>query len=134
MQFLPSDVSHARREFLESSAAAVAVAGTAGSAEPEKELKDGPRAKGFSPLALNGNTDFEALAESGISDLMANAVPNAPRGNLVCWGLPFEVSRPTVLRNEAVVEMNAHRLLRGCNDPLLGLSQCRRHSTGADSW
>ena len=63
-----------RREFLESSAAAVAVAGTAGSAEPEKKLKDGPRAKGFSPLPLTGNTDFDALAESGISDEMAEAV------------------------------------------------------------
>jgi hypothetical protein len=90
-----------RREFLESSAAAVA---TAGSAQPEKELKDGPQTERFSPLLLSGNIDFEALAESGVSQQMAKRIPNAPRGSLVCWGLPFEVNRPVLLTDQVVTE------------------------------
>jgi hypothetical protein len=51
------DMKVSRREFLESSVTAVALAGTARGAERETELKDGPRAKLFSPLPLTGNTD-----------------------------------------------------------------------------
>ena len=93
-----------RREFLETSATAAAVAGTARSAEAAKEPKDGPRAEGFSPLPITGNTGFETLAGSGVSDEMAKAVAEVPRGQLVCWGLPFEVGRPVLLRSEAVTE------------------------------
>jgi len=93
-----------RRKFLGSSATLAAAAGTAGGAVPTKELEDGPRAGGFSPLPIAGNTDFDALAGSGLSDEMGKAVAEAPRGHLVCWGLPFEVGRPVVLRSEVVTE------------------------------
>jgi hypothetical protein len=93
-----------RRQFLESSAATAAVAGTAGGAEPTRELKDGPPAERFSPLPFAGNTDFDALAGSGVSDGMVEAVAEAPRGHLVCWGIPFEVGRPTLLQSEVVTE------------------------------
>ncbi len=71
---------------------------------PTKTLEDGPRAEGFSPLPIAGNTDFGALADSGLSDEMGKAVAEAPRGQLVCWGLPFEVGRPVLLRSEVVTE------------------------------
>ena len=115
-----------RREFLGSSAAAATVAGTAGGAAPTKDLEDGPQAEGFSPLPLAGNTDFDALAGSGVSDEMARAVPEAPRGQLVCWGIPFEVRRPILLRGEVVTEklpasraewlVFLHTTLRGHSD------------------
>jgi len=93
-----------RREFLESSAAAAAVAGTAGGAGPIQGIHDGPPTEGFSPLRLGGNIDFEALAGSGVSDAMAGAVSEAPRGGLVCWGLPFDVQRPVLLKDHVVTE------------------------------
>ena len=71
---------------------------------PTKDLEDGPRAGGFSPVPIAGNTDFDALADSDLSEEMSQAVAEAPRGHLVCWGLPFEVHRPVLLRSEAVTE------------------------------
>ncbi len=93
-----------RREFLESSAAAVAAAGTAESALSEIELRDGPRTKQFSPVPLVGNVDFDAIVGSGVSEQMAKTVPEAPRGSMVCWGIPFEVNRLIVLRDEVFTE------------------------------
>jgi hypothetical protein len=92
-----------RREFLESSAA-LAAAGTVRSALLEKELRDGPRTKQFSPVPLAGNIDFDALAQYGVSERMVKTIPEAPRASMACWGIPFEVNRPVVLRDEVVTE------------------------------
>ncbi len=93
-----------RRKFLESSATAVAAVGTVNQAKAEEELKDGPIAKGFRPIPLQGNSDFDEMPGVGISEEMAKAVPEAPRGEIVAWGVPFQVRKPIVLRDQVVVE------------------------------
>ncbi len=63
---------------------------------------DGPAAAGFQPVALAGNIDFARLAQAGVSQAMAGAVAQAPRGECVAWGISFQVERPVLLREEAV--------------------------------
>ena len=93
-----------RRTFLESSATAVAAAGTVRASEQVQDLKDGPATGSFAPLPLEGNADFDSLARFGISDDMAKATPEAPKGNVVAWGIPFAVRRPLVLKGQTVTE------------------------------
>jgi hypothetical protein len=93
-----------RRKFLETSATAVAAAGTVTTTRAEESVKDGPVTKRFSPIPLAGNSEFDDLAGIGISQDMAKVLPEAPRGNLACWGMPFQVGRPVVLKDQAVSE------------------------------
>jgi len=93
-----------RRKFLEASATAVAAAHTKAEFQEVETVEDGPRSKGFSPLPLRGSSDFEALESLEVSDAMKKAIGEAPRGQITCWGLPFQVQRPLVLKNETLTE------------------------------
>jgi hypothetical protein len=93
-----------RREFLETSATAVAAARTVTTAKAEDSVKDGPVSSRFSPIPLAGNSEFEGLAGAGLSEEMAAVIPEAPRGELACWGIPFQVERPVLLRDRVVTE------------------------------
>ncbi len=90
-------MSFTRRWFLESAAAAAAFAQQAGAS-----AVDGPASANFEPLALAGNTSFESLA--GVSEAMKQAAAQAPRGELVVWGIPFRVARPVLLAGQPVIE------------------------------
>lgn len=61
---------------------------------------DGPSSPLFSPLVLQGNAGLETLAPPVISETMAAALPHAPSGRCVCWGIPFNVGRVVVLKQE----------------------------------
>ena len=63
---------------------------------------DGPATSLFSPLPIRGNTSFSVLAKAGISDLMKAQLDKAPRGACTCWGIPFAVKRPVLLKDKAV--------------------------------
>jgi len=95
-----------RRHFLESSAAAAATsAAAAPAALPAGQ--DGPKAPNFSPVPIKGNTVFEDLARSGVSEDMQKVVARAPRGDCVSWGIPFRIDRLIVLRDRVVSEPTA---------------------------
>jgi hypothetical protein len=63
--------------------------------------QDGPKSPNFSPVLIKGNTAFEEIPGSGVSEAMRNAMPRAPRGDCVCWGIPFRIDRPILLRDRA---------------------------------
>ena len=92
-----------RREFLESSAV-VSASGAVAPAESDTAVRDGPASPGFSPVPLEGNTSMEELAQAGLSEQMTMAVPRAPRGACVAWGIPFKIDRPVVLKDRPVTE------------------------------
>jgi hypothetical protein len=67
-----------------------------------RTIIDGPASPHFTPLPLLGNIPFEQFASSGsFSEKMAAAAEHAPRGRAVCWGIPFEITQPVVLFNQA---------------------------------
>ncbi len=61
-------------------------------------------ADSFSPIDLKGNTSFDDLIKADLSDTMRGAVPKAPRGSVVSWGIPFKIDRPLLLKDQPVVE------------------------------
>jgi hypothetical protein len=68
-----------RRRFVSSSAGAMVAAGLG--AEARAMLPDDvPASPNFSALPLKGNSTWEKLAESNVSDLMKAAARRAPRG------------------------------------------------------
>jgi hypothetical protein len=91
-----------RREFLESSTAALTVFGAA--AKGGIVIQDGVSTPNFSPVPLQGNTGFEELGGAGLSESMRTSIPDAPRGACVSWGIPFRIDRPILLRDRPVTE------------------------------
>jgi hypothetical protein len=92
-----------RRAFLEASA--IAVSALAVDLPPASGEE--PRivaANGFSPVALRGNVAFDDLAKAGLSETLIKAIPKAPRGSCVSWGIPFKVDRPILLTDNPVTE------------------------------
>ncbi|MBW2366972.1 MAG: CehA/McbA family metallohydrolase [Deltaproteobacteria bacterium] len=59
---------------------------------------DGPRSPLFTPLPIEGN--FSAKDPAGISlpDGMERCLLDAPIGPCVCWGIPFEVGNPVMVK------------------------------------
>jgi hypothetical protein len=62
-------------------------------------LVDGPASKWFSPLPLSTGLRLEDLPAGAVSDRMARAAGQAPRGDCVAWGIPFRIG-DVVLVNE----------------------------------
>ena len=65
-------------------------------------VKDGPASNLFIPLPLKGNSTLADLAAGGVSKQMAAAAEHALTGQCVCWGIPFSVRRPVVVKDKPV--------------------------------
>ncbi len=65
-------------------------------------VKDGPASSLFAPLPLRGNTPLAGLAEKGLSGEMVAALPHAPSGDCVAWGIPFHVGDVVLVAGESV--------------------------------
>jgi hypothetical protein len=63
---------------------------------------DGPASPLFGALPFAGNTSFKGLARKGVSATMVSAAPAAPKGDCTGWGIPFEVNRPLLAKDEPV--------------------------------
>jgi hypothetical protein len=55
------------------------------------EFRDGPISDRFVPLDYKGNTSFDKITDIAISGEMSAAIANAPSGECVGWGIPFEI-------------------------------------------
>ena len=65
-------------------------------------VQDGPASSLFSPLSIRGNTTFAGLARAKLSETMRGSQEHAPRGRCVCWGIPFRIDRPVLIREAPV--------------------------------
>ena len=63
---------------------------------------DGPASSLFHPLPLAGQYPVAELAGAGLPAEMAAALPYAPSGECVAWGIPFRIDRVLLLREQAV--------------------------------
>jgi len=63
---------------------------------------DGPQSPLFTPLSILGNVSLNEIASSGVSKLMADSASLAPCGEGVCWGMPFSMSNPVLVKDKAV--------------------------------
>ena len=93
-----------RREFLGTSAAAAAAVQSLEGAVDSNAGQARPQTSNFVPLPLKGNAVLGDLAGAGLSEIMTKALPQAPRGGCVAWGIPFEVGRVVLLKDQPVVE------------------------------
>ncbi|MFB3903152.1 MAG: CehA/McbA family metallohydrolase [Acidobacteriota bacterium] len=93
-----------RREFLETSTAVAAAVQSVQGAVDSKPSPARPGTSNFVPLPLKGNAGLGDLARAGISEIMTQALPQAPTGACVGWGIPFEVGRVVLLKDQPVVE------------------------------
>ena len=94
-----------RRTFLGTSASAAVAAGAVGSGKGESMVViDGPSSPNFQTLTLKGNVSFSDLSQKGLSKQMIEALPKAPKGVGVSWGIPFHVDRPILLRDQPWTE------------------------------
>ncbi|MER8950004.1 hypothetical protein [Mesorhizobium sp. M0809] len=65
--------------------------------------RDGPASSMFRPVSLEGTVSLEEPARNPqVSAELAKAVPFAHSGSSVAWGIPFEIGRPVLLRDQAV--------------------------------
>ncbi len=65
-------------------------------------MKDGPSSSLFKPLLFKGNVSLSGLKDFGVSDEMAKALENAPSGQCVSWGIPFEIGDVVAIRDHLV--------------------------------
>jgi hypothetical protein len=65
-------------------------------------IVDGPASPLFRPVKYQGTSSTEELTEAGISTEMARAIPFAPRGRCVGWGIPFDSSDLVVARDRPI--------------------------------
>ncbi|MBN1890064.1 MAG: CehA/McbA family metallohydrolase [Thermoflexales bacterium] len=63
-------------------------------------IKDGPSSRFFWPLPFEGGVSPSEL--SGISEKMTAALPHAPGGECVSWGIPFTIGRLVPIQGEAI--------------------------------
>ena len=67
------------------------------------DQKDGPVSPCFFPVRIPGELKFEDFSSAlGISERMAKAAEHAPRGELVAWGIPFQVEHPVLITEDSV--------------------------------
>ncbi|MCP3910770.1 MAG: hypothetical protein GY713_07445, partial [Actinomycetia bacterium] len=66
------------------------------------EQHDGPASARFEPVLLKGNTALGSLGEAGASEALGRAAAGAPTGSCTYWGIPFEVRRAMLVRDEVV--------------------------------
>jgi len=63
---------------------------------------DGPASPRFSCLSFDGALDIQDLMEQGLSRKLAKALPHAPSGACVCWGIPFDVRTALLVKDHPV--------------------------------
>jgi hypothetical protein len=66
------------------------------------KIVDGPGSPLFTPIPLKGNTTLKGLEKAKLSKEMAQAIPEAPSGQCVAWGIPFHINRVALLRDKTV--------------------------------
>ena len=67
-----------------------------------QNVTDGKQSSLLKPLALKGNISFTDLENADITKRMKKALQDAPAGSCVCWGIPFEVKDPVLIKDRAV--------------------------------
>ena len=63
---------------------------------------DGPRSPQFTPVTFKGNSTLPDLAGISLSERMASAREQAPRGSGVSWGIPFEIGEVIAVHDQPV--------------------------------
>jgi len=75
------------------------------------EIKDGPASPLFTPLDLKANITLEELPPTGVSDLMIKNARQAPSGDCVHWGMPFNADNIILAKDAPVtVDLNTNDL------------------------
>lgn len=63
---------------------------------------DGPASPSFSPVPLAGGRQLAEVPKELVSDRLVTALAKAPRGDCVCWGIPFAIGEPVAVADRAV--------------------------------
>lgn len=63
---------------------------------------DGPQTSLFTPVPINGNLSLTDPESVDLPERMTATLEHAPSGECVCWGIPFEIDKPLVVKDEPV--------------------------------
>ncbi len=64
--------------------------------------RDGATSPCFVPVPFEGNATFDNLGAFGVSASLIAAIPQAARGDVTGWGIPFTVRTPIILADKPV--------------------------------
>ncbi len=64
--------------------------------------KDGPSSAQFKPIKWAGNVTLSQLNRKGVSAEMAKCAKEAPRGDGVGWGIPFNIDKLVLVKDKPV--------------------------------
>lgn len=63
---------------------------------------DGPASPLFSPIPFTPPPGVESITQEPLSAAMRAALPHAPQGRCISWGIPFQINTPLVLNRAPV--------------------------------
>jgi len=63
---------------------------------------DGPASPLFEPIPFEGTASFKALANAEVSPTLRASAGQAPRGACTGWGIPFQVKKPVLAKDDPI--------------------------------
>ena len=93
-----------RRTFLETSTTAAVATGLLRAQDAREAVLAGPASTRFAPVPLKGNSTLQELERASLSKTLNQSAPQAPRGSVVCWGIPFRIESVLLLKDAPVTE------------------------------
>ncbi len=69
-------------------------------------LNDGPQSPLFEAVSLEGNTLLAEIDNKLVSGEMTEAIPFAPTGNCVAWGIPFDIGGKVIYLKDKPYSIN----------------------------
>jgi len=75
------------------------------SEEASVKFQDGPRSTLFETISLSGNRLLSRLSEEEVSTEMKAATQDAPIGETISWGIPFDINPNILYLKDEVVNI-----------------------------
>ena len=114
-----TNLGGSRRDFLKTLTTTTLVTGTSLTAFAkivDKDKDDGyskailtgynPSSPHFHPIKFMGNADFSKFISPMVSEAMAEAVKEAPKGRFVAWGIPFDIPDKVIFIKSEAFQLN----------------------------
>ena len=64
-------------------------------------ITDGPASPLFTPIPIEGSHALADLEHSDLTQSLRNNIRYAPRGDCVCWGIPFRIGRVVLVQEKS---------------------------------
>lgn len=69
------------------------------------KFHDGPKSKLFKPVSIRGNKSWQKISSRDVSEKMVQAINQAPRGQVISWGIPFIIDKKIIFIKDSGVKI-----------------------------